>query len=193
MTYKVTKHFGNNGPTMYSGTIDEEFLLFLKNIAEETRLRNDNVGANLWADNTSALKNHLKVVFDHAQIKIFTNCIGSHILNYINTAEQSEYTSVNFYIPVAWINFQTENEYIDFHAHGGEMSAVIYIDIPEEIFEDNLAGYIEFAHDDQKYAIKPSSGDILLFPADLNHSVHPFSANTERISMSFNLGKFILE
>jgi uncharacterized protein (TIGR02466 family) len=193
MTYKVTKHFGNNGPTMYSSTIDEEFLLFLKDIAEQTRLNNDNVGTHLWTDKSSALKQHLKVPFHDEQINSFTNLIGAHVLNYINTAEQNTYSSVNFFLPIAWINFQKATEYIDFHTHGGEMSAVIYIDVPEDIFEDNLAGYIEFAHEDQKHAIRPATGDILLFPSDLNHTVHPFNSDSERISMSFNLGKFTLE
>jgi uncharacterized protein (TIGR02466 family) len=194
MTYKVSKHFGNNGPTMYSSTINEEFLLFLKDLAEQTRAHNENVGKHLWSDNSSALEKHLKVPFYEQQVGTFANYVGSHVLNYINTAEQSTYTGVNFYLPVAWINFQKENEYIDFHTHGGDMSAVIYIDVPENIFEDNkLNGYIEFAHGDQKHAIRPATGDILLFPSDLNHTVHPYRTSVERISMSFNLGDFNLE
>jgi hypothetical protein len=100
-----------------------------------------------------------------------------------------------------WINYQYAGECNPLHGHTGNISGVIYIDVPECIAEENnsitsnrpSAGKIELVDGSDgldhrnAYSIQPSTGDILLFPAYLKHLVYPFSSNVERISMAFNI------
>ena len=100
-----------------------------------------------------------------------------------------------------WINFQRAGEYQPCHEHSGDISAVVYIDIPEEIAQEeytkdtniNCPGQIEFLYGPDvtgangTHKIIPKTGDFLLFHAGLKHTVYPFKSNVTRISMSFNV------
>ena len=33
----------------------------------------------------------------------------------------------------------------------------------------------------------PKTGDIFIFPAELKHTVYPFTSDVERVTMSFNV------
>ena len=101
-----------------------------------------------------------------------------------------------------WINYQKANEFNPIHSHGGLISSVLYIDVPEEIAQENIdgksnmacAGQIEFMFGTDElgsngtHKIVPKTGDILLFHAKLKHCVYPFKSDVTRISMSFNVG-----
>ena len=109
-----------------------------------------------------------------------------------------------------WINYQKKNEYNPQHIHSGVISFVIYLDVPQQIFQEEntdtgpLPGTIQFVtgmpnfFDENKNVVErlqsyvsyaafsPKSKDFLIFPAYLNHSVAPFSADVERVSVSGN-------
>ena len=97
-----------------------------------------------------------------------------------------------------WINFQEQHDYNPLHRHNGDLSAIIFIDIPEEIAEDRLyqrrngspncaSGLVDFWHNNLNWFISPKTKQIMLFPSNLLHGVYPFSINVQRITMSFNL------
>ena len=193
MEYIVQKHFGSTGPTMYSSTIDADFLNFLKTISEQTKEQAVNVGQYLWSNNNAALKKQLKIQFTEEQQTVFLQNIKKHVLTYVSTAEQTKLENIDFVLTEhQWVNFQNATEYIDFHTHGGEMSCVIYIDVPRDILQGR-DGSIEFLHNNISHIIQPANSTILLFPSDLFHKVYPFKIDRERISMSFNLANFILK
>jgi hypothetical protein len=106
-----------------------------------------------------------------------------------------------------WVNFQERYEFNPVHDHNGLLSFVIWTKIPYKIEDEinqgpgkdsrqPLAGHFCFYFTDalgtiRQYSIpadQTMENTILLFPAKLNHSVHPFYSSEEyRISVSGNI------
>ena len=99
-----------------------------------------------------------------------------------------------------WINYQKAFEINPEHVHYGDLSFVIYLNIPEGIYEENKnfvgksagPGSIQFRYGefvDWAVHLKvflPKKGDIFIFPANLAHAVCPFKSEGLRISVSGN-------
>jgi len=98
-----------------------------------------------------------------------------------------------------WINFSQKHDYNPPHKHIGVLSFVLYCKVPSEIFEvqadsnDQKAGQIIFRFGDQisplvgtEYSIRPYENLLLIFPAELIHTVSPYWVDTERVSVSGN-------
>ena len=100
-----------------------------------------------------------------------------------------------------WTNYQKQNEFNPPHDHDGDLSFVIYLDIPNEILEENKnyvgkscgPGGIQFLYGEgNRRAITymsevPQTGDMFIFPAWLKHWVSPFRSDVTRISVSGNV------
>ncbi len=97
-----------------------------------------------------------------------------------------------------WVNFMNPNEYNPIHRHSGDLSAIIFIDIPKQIEEERLynrenglpnsnSGLVDFWCNDRNWLVSPKSKQIMLFPSSLLHGVYPFSSDVKRVTMSFNL------
>ena len=100
-----------------------------------------------------------------------------------------------------WANFQGPGDFNPPHSHGGALSWVSYLQIPDELIEENKqykgtsagTGGITFTYGDgprevityQTYL--PHTGDMYIFPAWLQHWVYPFKSDVERISVSGNV------
>ena len=100
-----------------------------------------------------------------------------------------------------WANFQGPGDFNPPHSHGGALSWVIYLQIPDELIEENKQykgtsagpGGITFTYGDgprevityQTYL--PHTCDMYIFPAWLQHWVYPFKSDVERISVSGNV------
>ena len=107
-----------------------------------------------------------------------------------------------------WINYQKALEYNPPHHHNGDISFVIYLQIPEEIVKENKKrqgehnnpgpGMInfDFVHDMpfsiSRKTMMPKVGQAFIFPAWLPHHVNAFKSDVERISVSGNIN-FIYE
>lgn len=101
----------------------------------------------------------------------------------------------------AWVNFMKEGEYNPPHVHTGALSCVLYLQIPNDIKQNNIdhvasspqPGSIYFQYGEvARYNLKehfffPEVGDFCIFPAWLSHTVFPFKSKEERISLSANL------
>ena len=102
-----------------------------------------------------------------------------------------------------WINYQKANEYNPPHNHSGDLSFVIYLQMPvelekevketEDLHNNSGPGTINFTYG-QKMPLSinlfnkfPEVGDIFIFPAWLIHYVHAFKSDVERISVSGNI------
>ena len=103
-----------------------------------------------------------------------------------------------------WVNFMKAGEWNPAHNHTGDISCVTYLQVPDEIKEENIsnessnksntpsAGKLEFQYGDQiGYSntgciMNPREKDIYIFPAKLHHLVYPFKSKVERISVSVN-------
>jgi len=107
----------------------------------------------------------------------------------------------------AWVNFQKKHEFLSTHTHKGKFSFALWIQVPYSMEDE-----IEFSSGDEKTTILPATfnfhytdalgriqpwtipvdksfeNKMVLFPGDLNHSVHPFYTSDEyRIVVSGNI------
>ena len=94
----------------------------------------------------------------------------------------------------AWYNVLNKQGYQDAHIHpSGWLSGVIYLKVVPPLNKDE--GAIEFSLNGPNYSdvnspqitYQPKLGDIILFPSSLNHRTIPFTTDTERIVMAFDL------
>ena len=67
-----------------------------------------------------------------------------------------------YFLEKLWCNFQKKDEFNPPHSHGGALSFVIYLKVPEEL-------------------------DMYIFPAYLKHWVYPYKSDCIRVSVSGNV------
>lgn len=103
----------------------------------------------------------------------------------------------------AWANVNRTGDYNSLHTHPAcAWSGVYYVDIGSKAPEDRpRSGALEFmdpragadmiavpgAGFGAAKLIRPSNGEMIMFPSWLNHSVHPYWGQRERISIAFNI------
>lgn len=97
----------------------------------------------------------------------------------------------------SWINIAEKGVNHDFHSHPGyTISGVYYFRVSQE--QGGLgfnnpnpivynAGFPEGRCSPQSLEIVPNDGDIILFPAWLQHGTYANESNEERISVAFNV------
>ena len=110
--------------------------------------------------------------------------------------------NITWFLHSLWINFQAANEYNPPHNHTGDLSFIIYLQVPQEIREEALIiatnstvapgalcmEYgLEMPFGISGFSKLPVVGDILIFPAWLKHHVMAFQSDVERISVSGNI------
>ena len=100
-----------------------------------------------------------------------------------------------------WVNYQGPNEFNPPHDHSDTLSFVIYLDVPEEIHQEQKdyggkssgPGGISFLYGEGTrqaityQAIMPKTKDMWIFPAWCKHFVAPFRSDVTRISVSGNV------
>ena len=77
-----------------------------------------------------------------------------------------------------WMNFTYQGDDNPLHNHAGDLSSIIYVkdeDCQPTIFPS------------AKYTHEPKEGEMLIFPAHLQHEVKMKLTESERISVSYNL------
>lgn len=122
----------------------------------------------------------------------------------------------NIKLTSIWANLQRKTEYNPMHAHFGDISFVLYVNVPEEIYDEKTTrlgesnGVIYFADGLEEKAasvllseesnvlrtelsprrlspsFRPVNGDLLIFPSYLHHSVASFQSDVTRITVSGN-------
>tara|TARA_R110000851_G_scaffold159547_1_gene302789 strand:- start:2517 stop:3110 length:594 start_codon:yes stop_codon:yes gene_type:complete len=105
-------------------------------------------------------------------------------------------------LKTAWVNFMKKHEYNPFHEHEGDLSFVLYTQIPKDLLEEynstittsnSNPGTINFVINFgiknfiDSHSLFPEIGDFYIFPANLVHLVNQFNCEGERISVSGNL------
>jgi len=133
------------------------------------------------------------------------------LIPYLNSYVQGYYEyrgqplANGFELESCWINRQKKNEFNPPHTHDGDLSFVIYTEIPEGLEKECKTsvstspgpGCITFDFNMpsprnklflQTHAHLPSVGDMFIFPAGLPHWVYPFKTTKgERVSISGNI------
>ena len=136
--------------------------------------------------------------------KWFCPIFNSYVNAYIEAV--SEYkldafktSPTSWILEKLWINYQKAYEYNPPHHHVGDLSFVIYLQVPEEIVKENDVhnnpgpGMICFDMGPEMpfsvggNVMMPRVGQAFIFPAWLSHHVLAFKSDVERISVSGNI------
>tara|TARA_R100001509_G_scaffold123422_1_gene77142 strand:- start:11 stop:616 length:606 start_codon:yes stop_codon:yes gene_type:complete len=183
------------GPPFIKGYIDEDFR---KGLLER--------GSRLNSDFRTNLSGHIdneKVYIKDEDKNYFCENMQKIILDYKKHAEWYLNKPVFKKIELIslWINYMKKGEYNPPHIHTGDISFVIYLEVPEQINEEKIVcadgkygpGTIYFNYGDpaNKHSVnflnfKPKTGEYFMFPANLLHQVAPFRSDVTRISLSGN-------
>ena len=112
-------------------------------------------------------------------------------------------TKLEWVLDSLWVNFQKPREYNPPHHHTGDMSFVLFLQVPEGIKKENEAikgvhnnegpGMLIFDYGEHipfsigRKSLMPVVGDLIMFPSWLRHYVNDFTSKGERISVSGNV------
>jgi len=205
------------GPYIMLSTISNElYNILLKNakkIRSSEKLRTKNDYRNKLAGNLKEEYSYTDIFSKEEDIKVneeltwLASVFTKHSDLAISKDLSLEPNKIKIFGPM-WVNFMKSSEWSPSHMHSGDISCVIYLQVPKEIANENFtnesskysnvpsAGKIEFTYGDDigftnsAVNFQPKEKQILLFPAKLKHMVYPFQVKEERISVSVN---FILE
>lgn len=199
-------HFG---PPLYKTKITEELKNSLLVSSKNQKIPNNkNLAGRIENEKLFDLESHKN--FEGEIIFLIKDYLKFVINDQINTDIKID--NVGFILESLWVNFQKCGEYNPPHAHGGDISFVIYLDIPDEIKNETFIGHstpngsISFIYGNTTLSHKkenilidllqpktlithlPENGEMLIFPSYLMHYVESFtSVDVERISVSGNV------
>ena len=188
------------GPHTTIGKVSDEIVNLLIDKGKEVRKPESNC--------TKELAGRLKESYAYENYnEWFVPLFHEHIVTYINTLGPgaskdtiSNIGDISWELTKLWINYQKPGEHNPPHNHQGDLSFVIYPDIPKEIANetDEMSGNIVFEFCEKVYGnflsftntaatIAPKTGDVIIFPAHLSHHVYSFESDVERVSVSGNI------
>ena len=188
------------GPFVLETTVGQEFVDLLLEKGNESREKN--------LDHRKHLAGMIDNEYHYADYADwFIPKFNPYVGLYVDALESNWFPDNNisksYYIKSLWINYQKANEYNPPHNHSGDLSFVIYLQVPDEIKKENAEvremhnnagpGMINFIYGEgipfsiNNYFSLPATKDIYIFPAWLTHFVHAFKSDVERISVSGNI------
>ena len=194
---KVIKPFG---PTIARVKMSNELIKVLndyvdKTISDKNKIKDLDHGNNLAGNVTQEFKLEKKFIEESG----YKNFLSESVYEWLKISGYKEIKE--FEIISSWIVRQFKNEYNPVHWHGGHVSGVGYLKVPEFFGEtaqplsnkNNKNGNLELIYgsrqflSDSSFSIKPETGYYYFFPHYMMHTVYPFTGtNEERRSISFN-------
>jgi hypothetical protein len=194
---KVIKPFG---PTIARVKMSNELIKVLndyvdKTISDKNKIKDLDHGNNLAGNVTQEFKLEKKFIEESG----YKNFLSESVHEWLKISGYKEIKE--FEIISSWIVRQFKNEYNPVHWHGGHVSGVGYLKVPESFGEtaqplsnkNNKNGNLELIYgsrqflSDSSFSIKPETGYFYFFPHYMMHTVYPFTGtNEERRSISFN-------
>ena len=180
-------------------------LLYKSNVTLERRNKILSICDKATESKAPELAGHLKKELVLPEVKIFS-ILNPYFTSYLRVNKE-QYNAG--YIPrltmeSSWVNYMTDGEFNPPHNHGGILSFVLYLKVPDELKKENKEyigrsigpGGIDFRIDTLRQEADnyrsnhfhfPEEGDIFIFPASLEHWAFPFKSKVTRISVSGNL------
>ena len=226
--YKFNLHGELNvsswGPCLVKTRIEQELIDLLLKKGNESREKNYVIDPNPTIHGVKneyyldyrhklagVIENSLR--FDHFEnLEWFTSKFNVYLNAYIKSVDQrlgnkawmGKKLPLNIELTSLWINYQQSLEYNPPHNHDGDLSFVIYLQVPDEIKKENEKmqgvhnnlgpGVVQFDYPgiqlpfcNTNFAILPEVGDLLMFPSWLTHHVFAFKSDVERISVAGNI------
>ena len=199
MSINEIKVFKPFGPSIVKVVIPENLLSILNNYTDETIMDEKKIKK---LDHGFKLAGNVQQEFqleeEFVKSSGLLNFLFTAVQKWIELVEKKKIT--NFNLLSSWIVRQFENEYNPIHTHGGHISGVGYLKLPNNFGEtfqnnkkNNFNGKLSLVHGSQMFSCKstftitPKVGDFYFFPNYLMHIVYPFyRKDEERRSISFN-------
>ena len=195
------------GPLLFKSKVDPWIVNEIYSEAKKLNMHEHEVRSSL----AGAIEKELGFSDDYSQ-KIF-NMILPHFEGYMEFCTESwtrervpENTKFEIQPVKTWVNFQEKMEYNPRHTHTGELSFVLYLDIPEVLqwesdprksLQPGMIGFYyppnmisssnHILNPISAQSFRPETGDIFIFPAYLDHEVAAFKSDVVRVSMSGNV------
>jgi hypothetical protein len=193
---QIGAEFLHFGPKLMRTTITEEFRKELYRRGELTVQSYENqLAGHVKKENRFTNSDDLKY-FEMMTEPYFTSYIDDY-------NKYMGLTCESFSLVSLWINWMEPGDFNPPHIHFGDLSFVLYVDVPEEIHEENKKyvgthngpGCIDFIQQFERddffsrgaYTFVPKSGDFFIFPALLPHMVAPYKSNVKRVSIAGNV------
>ena len=144
------------------------------------------------------VKQEFKLEKDFMESSGWAKFLVNNSLQWIDSCIHKKITTFN--LIESWVVRQFENDYNPIHMHGGHISGVGYLKVPENFGEYsqknkevNKNGVLTLIHGSEAFlshstfSITPKVGEFYFFPHYMMHVVYPFkNSNAERRSISFN-------
>lgn len=189
------------GPFVGIDKLSDEVCVELLRRANLAKDRNDNA--------SSGLAGHFKTeyYFTKDDKKYFVEQTRLNWDNYIKKAREyydKDIGENGLKLDSLWVNFMSPGDFNPVHTHTGDLSFVIFLDVPKELEIENeeeknndkfggpAAITFMWGETSGNQCITqntrlPKTGDFYIFPASTRHMVYPYKSNVNRISMSGNL------
>lgn len=189
---EINYNFFHWGPFLYKTTLTENELEDIKNLCVKDPKKT-------YEKNLAGLIKHEYELDEKKIFSIIKPYLISYSQAYLDYGIEPLGNKIE--IKAAWVNYMTKFESNPLHQHKGDLSFIIYTDIPEKLKEEaencnanTKPGCIYFINklEYEKYCINkhtfiPEVGDFFIFPGCLNHGVNHFQSEGERVSISGNL------
>jgi len=183
------------GPLVLQYNVDNTLIEELKNRGNKSDVYYNKNLAGFINEEKSYNKN---------DIEWFSNAFLKYLSDYANQLHKYGHfpkQTSKLKLTSLWINYMKAGEFNPIHSHDGDLSFVIYLDVPsileekstEYITSASKPGSIDFFYCESQhfcvtnYNYFPKTGDMIIFPATLKHMVNPFYLNVERVSVSGNI------
>jgi len=192
----ITYEYYHWGPFLYRTILELEELKAINKLCSKKESEDNR-------KNLAGLLRHEYKIKPADLFKIISPYVNSYASAYTETRQKILANKIE--LVDSWVNYMTKFEFNPIHTHTGDLSFVIYTQIPpdlkkevnETISNRSHPGSINFVYvlNNAKmllnqHTFMPTVGDFFIFPAHLHHYVNPFKCDGERISISGNL-KFI--
>jgi len=187
------------GPFLFKTQIPLNLITELKNRGDKTKkTHHKNLAGNLNKQNA----------YTDEDIQWFQSAYAPAFESYLEGFKKyHDKENINFKgynLQSLWVNYMKAGDYNPRHVHTGDLSFVIFLDVPKKLENENLKfegkssgpGTITFTYGESNRPfwatcsrnIFPQTGEMYIFPALLNHYVQPFKTkNITRISVSGNV------
>tara|TARA_R110000787_G_scaffold133467_3_gene245785 strand:- start:23 stop:625 length:603 start_codon:yes stop_codon:yes gene_type:complete len=189
----INYNFFHWGPFLYKTSLNQKEIEQIKSLCKKNKKK----------DHRKHLAGLIKQEYTLSNKKLFP-LISSYLQSYCKASFEhyNIITGKKITLKRAWVNYMTKFESNPLHTHSNDLSFVIYLSVPEKLkkeSEDTISsgtkpGEILFVNklEEDNLSINritffPEVGDFFIFPATLNHLVHSFQCEGERVSISGNI------
>jgi len=189
------------GPSIYKGKLSESVFKTIEDIVFKRQA--ESVKDLLCSTTTGNDRFELNETPEHYDVLVE---IMQHVSNYTQGLNTIDFRDIDeLQVENIWINYQHKDEVIHPHTHEAtEFSFVLYVRNPvpladanhiynDRSVDDPKDGMIEWRYGESmflapnRFLHHPEERDIVVFPGWLEHQVHPFSADVERICVAGNI------